>query len=195
MWEQLYEVIDSPERIYLIMEHVDSGEMFEYIVAHRRIREQDAVVFFQQIVDGLSYLHANEVTHRDLKPENLLLQSHSAGFLVKIVDFGLSNTHDNGRLLRTACGSPCYAAPEMIEGKLYKGPVADIWSLGVVLFAMVCGYLPFEDSNTNMLYKKILSADYKLPPFLSHVRSDDTRSSPSTLSARTNLLRSLPSVS
>lgn len=163
-------MIDSPERIYLIMEHVDSGEMFEYIVAHQRIREQDAVVFFQQIVDGLSYLHTNEVTHRDLKPENLLLQSHSAGgYLVKIVDFGLSNTHDGGRLLRTACGSPCYAAPEMIEGKLYKGPVADIWSLGVVLFAMVCGYLPFEDSNTNMLYKKILSADYKLPPFLSHV--------------------------
>ncbi|KAF1322901.1 Camk/camkl/ampk protein kinase, partial [Globisporangium splendens] len=169
---QLYEVIDSPERIYLIMEHVDSGEMFEYIVAHHRIREQDAVLFFQQIVDGLAYLHANDVTHRDLKPENLLLQSHAAGFLVKIVDFGLSNTHDNGRLLRTACGSPCYAAPEMIEGKLYKGPVADIWSLGVVLFAVVCGYLPFEDSNTNMLYKKILSADYKLPPFLSHSVQD-----------------------
>ncbi|DAZ95662.1 TPA: hypothetical protein N0F65_002459 [Lagenidium giganteum] len=167
---QLYEVIDSPERIFLIMEHADSGEMFEYIVAHHRIREPEAVVFFQQIVEGLDYLHANEVTHRDLKPENLLLQTSAAtsGYLVKIVDFGLSNTHDNGRLLRTACGSPCYAAPEMIEGKMYKGPLADIWSLGVILFAMVCGYLPFEDSNTNQLYRKILNADYKMPPFLSH---------------------------
>ncbi|TMW61993.1 hypothetical protein Poli38472_009486 [Pythium oligandrum] len=172
---QLYEVIDSPERIFLIMEHADSGEMFEYIVARHRIREAEAVLLFQQIVDGLDYLHANEITHRDLKPENLLLQSSAStptGYIVKIVDFGLSNTHDGGRLLRTACGSPCYAAPEMIQGKLYKGPVADMWSLGVVLFAMVCGFLPFEDSNTNMLYKKILSADYRLPPFLSHAVQD-----------------------
>ncbi|KAJ0392846.1 hypothetical protein P43SY_000585 [Pythium insidiosum] len=172
---QLYEVIDAPERIFLIMEHADSGEMFEYIVARHRIREPEAVQLFQQIVDGLDYLHAHEVTHRDLKPENLLLQSSAAtptGLLVKIVDFGLSNTHDGGRLLRTACGSPCYAAPEMIQGKLYFGPLADVWSLGVVLFAMVCGYLPFEDSNTNLLYKKILSADYRLPPFLSHTVQD-----------------------
>lgn len=175
---QLYEVIDSPERIFLIMEHVDGGEMFEYIVAHHRIREPEAAYLFRQIVDGLAYLHANEITHRDLKPENLLLQStrhthrqqhdpSTPSLLVKIVDFGLSNTHDGGRLLRTACGSPCYAAPEMIQGRLYHGPVADMWSLGVVLFAMVCGFLPFEDSNTNLLYKKILSANYKMPTFLS----------------------------
>ncbi|RLN94961.1 hypothetical protein BBJ28_00021667, partial [Nothophytophthora sp. Chile5] len=176
---QLYEVIDSPDCIFLIMEHVDGGEMFEYIVAHHRIREPEAAFLFRQIVDGLAYLHANEVTHRDLKPENLLLQANHrhhrhprqqplpSSLLVKIVDFGLSNTHDGGRLLRTACGSPCYAAPEMIQGRLYHGPVADMWSLGVVLFAMVCGFLPFEDSNTNLLYKKILSANYKMPSFLS----------------------------
>ncbi|KAL4101894.1 hypothetical protein PRIC1_005642 [Phytophthora ramorum] len=176
---QLYEVIDSPERIFLIMEHVDGGEMFEYIVAHHRIREPEAAFLFRQIVDGLAYLHSNEVTHRDLKPENLLLQANRhhnprqhqqqppPTLLVKIVDFGLSNMHDGGRLLRTACGSPCYAAPEMIQGRMYHGPVADMWSLGVVLFAMVCGFLPFEDSNTNLLYKKILSANYKMPTFLS----------------------------
>eukprot|EP00644_Phytophthora_capsici_P016551 jgi/Phyca11/10644/fgenesh1_pm.PHYCAscaffold_52_\ len=169
---QLFEVIDSPDNIFLIMEHVDGGEMFEYIVAHHRIREPEAAFLFRQIVDGLAYLHSNEVTHRDLKPENLLLQSNrqqssDSTLLVKIVDFGLSNTHDGGRLLRTACGSPCYAAPEMIQGRLYHGPIADMWSLGVVLFAMVCGFLPFEDSNTNMLYKKILSANYKMPTFLS----------------------------
>ncbi|KAE9295957.1 hypothetical protein PF001_g17090 [Phytophthora fragariae] len=177
---QLYEVIDSPDNIFLIMEHVDGGEMFEYIVAHHRIREPEAAFLFRQIVDGLAYLHSNEITHRDLKPENLLLQSnrsHShrqqqqpatpSTLLVKIVDFGLSNIHDGGRLLRTACGSPCYAAPEMIQGRMYHGPIADMWSLGVVLFAMVCGFLPFEDSNTNLLYKKILSANYKMPTFLS----------------------------
>lgn len=181
---QLYEVIDSPDRIFLIMEHVDGGEMFEYIVAHHRIREPEAAFLFRQIVDGLAYLHSNEITHRDLKPENLLLQSNlnhnhnnrqpqqqstppPSNLLVKIVDFGLSNIHDGGRLLRTACGSPCYAAPEMIQGRMYHGPVADMWSLGVVLFAMVCGFLPFEDSNTNLLYKKILSANYKMPTFLS----------------------------
>ncbi|GMF15464.1 unnamed protein product [Phytophthora fragariaefolia] len=178
---QLYEVIDSPDRIFLIMEHVDGGEMFEYIVAHHRIREPEAAYLFRQIVDGLAYLHSNEITHRDLKPENLLLQSNRnhnqrqqqqqsappSTLLVKIVDFGLSNIHDGGRLLRTACGSPCYAAPEMIQGRMYHGPIADMWSLGVVLFAMVCGFLPFEDSNTNLLYKKILSANYKMPTFLS----------------------------
>jgi 5'-AMP-activated protein kinase catalytic alpha subunit len=107
---------------------------------------------------------------RDLKPENLLLKSHPAGLIVKIVDFGLSNTHENNRLLQTACGSPCYAAPEMIEGKMYVGPKADIWSLGVILFAMVCGFLPFEDNNTSILYKKILAGQYKTPNYISAVR-------------------------
>jgi 5'-AMP-activated protein kinase catalytic alpha subunit len=92
---------------------------------------------------------------RDLKPENLLLD-HSNN--VKIVDFGLSNTYKDGETLKTACGSPCYAAPEMIAGKRYNGLEVDIWSSGVVLFAMVCGYLPFEDPNTAKLYKKILGA-------------------------------------
>lgn len=152
------------------MEYADGGEMFDYIVAHQRIPENEAVRMFHQIVDGLEYLHSMEITHRDLKPENLLLQTSHDGWTVKIVDFGLSNTHDGGRLLKTACGSPCYAAPEMIAGKEYVGPLADMWSLGVILFAMVCGYLPFEDDNTNMLYKKILAGDYRTPSFVSAVR-------------------------
>ncbi|ETV76438.1 CAMK/CAMKL/AMPK protein kinase, variant [Aphanomyces astaci] len=165
---QLYQVIDTSEAIYLVMEYIDGGEMFEYIVKHHRIREKEAVYMFLQIVEALDYLHQNDVTHRDLKPENLLLQGTPAsGLLVKVVDFGLSNTHEGNRLLQTACGSPCYAAPEMIEGKLYIGPKADIWSLGVILFAMVCGYLPFEDNNTSVLYKKILSGQYKAPNYIS----------------------------
>ena len=86
---------------------------------------------------------------------------------IKIVDFGLSNIYKNGESLKTACGSPCYAAPEMIAGKQYNGLSADIWSCGVILFAMVCGYLPFEDPNTNLLYKKILNAEYEIPSFVS----------------------------
>ncbi|OQS05707.1 5'-AMP-activated protein kinase catalytic subunit [Thraustotheca clavata] len=168
----LYEVIDTSHIIYLIMEFVDGGEMFEHIVKNHRIREKDAVRMFLQIVEGLDYIHKNDVTHRDLKPENLLLQNHPSGLIVKIVDFGLSNTHENNRLLRTACGSPCYAAPEMIEGKMYVGPKADIWSLGVILFAMVCGFLPFEDNNTSILYKKILSGQYKAPNYISTVVQD-----------------------
>jgi 5'-AMP-activated protein kinase catalytic alpha subunit len=99
-----------------------------------------------------------------LKPENLLLDDNKN---IKIVDFGLSNTYKIGETLKTACGSPCYAAPEMIAGKRYHGLPADIWSLGVILYAMTCGYLPFEDPNTTKLYKKILACDYLLPGFIS----------------------------
>lgn len=143
------------------------GEMFDYIVKHRHVNEKQACKFFHQILNGVEELHKNEITHRDLKPENLLLKASAQGWLIKIVDFGLSNTHDGGRLLSTACGSPCYAAPEMIAGKKYKGPGADTWSLGVILFALVCGFLPFEDPNTSNLYRKILSGEYKTPKWIS----------------------------
>ncbi len=109
------------------------------------------------------------ICHRDLKPENLLLDDNNN---IKIVDFGLSNTYKVGETLKTACGSPCYAAPEMIAGKKYHGLPADIWSLGVILYAMSCGYLPFEDPNTNKLYKKILSCDYLIPGFISQPCKD-----------------------
>lgn len=107
--------------------------------------------------------------HRDLKPENLLLDENRN---IKIVDFGLSNTYKIGETLKTACGSPCYAAPEMIAGKRYHGLNADIWSSGVILYAMACGYLPFEDPNTNKLYKKILNCDYLIPGFISQSCKD-----------------------
>jgi len=109
-------------------------------------------------------LHKLGIVHRDLKPENLLLNHEKQ---IKIVDFGLSNTYQTGETLKTACGSPCYAAPEMIAGKRYFGSQVDIWSCGVILFALVCGYLPFEDPNTGNLYKKILNGDYQIPKFIS----------------------------
>jgi len=137
----LYEVLETSKHIYLIMEYCQK-ELFSYIVKSKRIPEISACAIFQQLLSGIEYLHKIKIVHRDIKPENLLLKGK-----LKIVDFGLSNTYSE--MLKTACGSPCYAAPEMISGKMYNGLKADLWSCGVVLFVMLCGYLPFEDSNTN----------------------------------------------
>jgi 5'-AMP-activated protein kinase, catalytic alpha subunit len=129
------------------MEYVSEGELFELIVKKKRLKEHEACEFFRQLISGVEYLHELGIVHRDLKPENLLIDFNRT---LKVVDFGLSNTYkqstrsfDLEETLKTACGSPCYAAPEMIAGKKYQGLNADIWSCGVVLFAMVCGYLPF----------------------------------------------------
>ncbi|CDW86406.1 protein kinase domain containing protein [Stylonychia lemnae] len=146
------------------MEYANGGELFDYIVKRKRLQDKEACKFYQQLLSGIEYLHKIKVCHRDLKPENLLLDENKN---IKIVDFGLSNTYKVGETLKTACGSPCYAAPEMIAGKRYHGLNADIWSSGVILYAMACGYLPFEDPNTNKLYKKILSCDYLIPGFIS----------------------------
>lgn len=140
------------------------------------MEEIEASKFFQQILSGVDYIHQLRIVHRDLKPENLLLD-HKKN--IKIVDFGLSNTYEHQELLATACGSPCYAAPEvclklmkMIEGKKYNGLMVDIWSCGVILFAIICGYLPFEDTNTGHLYKKILSGKFEPPKHLSSIGLD-----------------------
>jgi 5'-AMP-activated protein kinase catalytic alpha subunit len=122
------------------MEYVEKGELFDYIVKQTKLEELEACRFFKHIISGISYLHELNIVHRDLKPENLLIDWKQG---LKIVDFGLSNTYKQGEMLKTACGSPCYAAPEMISSKKYNGLEVDIWSCGVILFAMVCGYLPF----------------------------------------------------
>jgi 5'-AMP-activated protein kinase catalytic alpha subunit len=141
----------------------------DYIVKRQRVPEKEACRFFQQLISGIEYLSRLNIVHRDLKPENLLIDFDKG---IKIVDFGLSNTYKDGELLKTACGSPCYAAPEMIAGKKYHGTNVDIWSCGVILFALICGYLPFEDPNTSNLYKKILSADFQTPHFVSDEAKD-----------------------
>ena len=161
---QLYEIIETSKQLYLIMENAENGELFDHIVANMRIKEKEACRFFHQLLSGIEYLHKLNIVHRDLKPENLLLDKRNN---IKIVDFGLSNMYKTGEKLKTACGSPCYAAPEMIAGKKYSGIQVDIWSCGVILYAILCGYLPFEDPNTSQLYKKILAGDYTIPNFLS----------------------------
>lgn len=120
-------------------------------------------------MSGVEYLHKLRIVHRDLKPENLLLDNKKN---IKIVDFGLSNLYKEGELLKTACGSPCYAAPEMIAGKKYNGLNVDIWSCGVILYALICGYLPFEDPNTGNLYKKIMAGNYEIPDFITNDAKD-----------------------
>ena len=147
------------------MEYACGGELFDYIVRKDRLSEKEACRFYNQIVAGIEFLHSKGIAHRDLKPENLLLDKQKN---LKIVDFGLSNTYKVGQTLKTACGSPCYAAPEMIAGKRYNGIEVDIWSSGVTLYAMLCGFLPFEDPDTALLYKKILKGDFELPDFLTN---------------------------
>ena len=160
---QIYQIIQTRSNLYLIMEYSSGGELFDFIVLKRRLSEMEACRFFQQIISGVEYLHKLQIVHRDLKPENLLLDHNKN---IKIVDFGLSNIYAKGELLKTPCGSPCYAAPEMISGKKYSGLAVDIWSCGIILFAMVCGFLPFDDTNNEILYKKIASGDYKIPNFV-----------------------------
>lgn len=166
---QLYEIIEDSTHLYLVMEYASGGELFDYIVAQQRVRETESSRFFQQIIDGIEYIHKLKIVHRDLKPENLLLDEYNN---IKLVDFGLSNLYKEGQLLKTACGSPCYAAPEMIAGKEYKGLKVDIWSAGVILFALICGHLPFDDGDTQILYKRIMKGDYMIPSFVSHLATD-----------------------
>lgn len=161
---RLYEVVETPSDIYVVMEYVKSGELFDYIVEKGRLHEDEARNFFQQIISGVEYCHRNMVVHRDLKPENLLLDAKCN---VKLADFGLSNIMRDGHFLKTSCGSPNYAAPEVISGKLYAGPEVDVWSCGVILYALLCGTLPFDDENIPNLFKKIKGGIYTLPSHLS----------------------------
>ncbi|KAJ3408578.1 protein kinase, AMP-activated, alpha 2 catalytic subunit [Chytridiales sp. JEL 0842] len=160
---KLYEVITTPTDIILVMEYA-GGELFNYIVERGRMTEDDARRFFQQIICAVEFCHKQNVVHRDLKPENVLLDDNNQ---VKIGDFGLSNVMNDGDFLKTSCGSPNYAAPEVISGKLYEGPEVDVWSCGVILYVMLCGRLPFDDDYIPNLFKKINGGIFTLPSFLS----------------------------
>ncbi|XP_064604146.1 5'-AMP-activated protein kinase catalytic subunit alpha-2-like isoform X1 [Liolophura sinensis] len=161
---KLYQVMSTPTDIFMVMEYVSGGELFEYIVKNGKLKVSEARRFFQQIISGVDYCHRHMIVHRDLKPENLLLDSN---LNVKIADFGLSNMMQDGEFLRTSCGSPNYAAPEVISGKLYAGPEVDIWSAGVILYALLCGTLPFDDEHVPTLFRKIKSGIFAIPDYLS----------------------------
>ncbi|XP_045213405.1 maternal embryonic leucine zipper kinase-like isoform X2 [Mercenaria mercenaria] len=163
---KLYQVIETTDRFYMVLEYCPEGELFDYIVAKDRLGEEEARIFFRQIVSAVAYIHNQGYAHRDLKPENLLLDEEQN---LKLIDFGLCAKPRGGmeNHLYTCCGSPAYAAPELISGKEYLGAEADIWSMGILLYALLCGYLPFDDENIPQLYKKIQSGKYDTPSWLS----------------------------
>uniref|UniRef100_A0A672INI2 non-specific serine/threonine protein kinase n=1 Tax=Salarias fasciatus TaxID=181472 RepID=A0A672INI2_SALFA len=161
---RLYQVMETERMIYLVTEYASGGEIFDHLVAHGRMAEKDARKKFKQIVAAVHFCHCRNIVHRDLKAENLLLD-HNLN--IKIADFGFSNLFSRGQLLKTWCGSPPYAAPELFEGKEYDGPKVDIWSLGVVLYVLVCGALPFDGSTLQNLRARVLSGKFRIPFFMS----------------------------
>nr|POE56238.1 carbon catabolite-derepressing protein kinase [Quercus suber] len=160
---KLFTVITTPGEIIMVLEYA-GGELFDYIVQNGKMTEVKARKFFQQIVCAVEYCHRHKIVHRDLKPENLLLDEQ---LNVKIADFGLSNIMTDGNFLKTSCGSPNYAAPEVISGKLYAGPEVDVWSCGVILYVLLVGRLPFDDEYIPALFKKIASGTFYVPNYLS----------------------------
>ncbi|XP_040902280.1 MAP/microtubule affinity-regulating kinase 4 isoform X2 [Toxotes jaculatrix] len=161
---QLFEVLETEKTLYLIMEYASGGEVFDYLVAHGRMKEKEARAKFRQIVSAVHYCHQKNIVHRDLKAENLLLDADSN---IKIADFGFSNEFTAGSKLDTFCGSPPYAAPELFQGKKYNGPEVDIWSLGVILYTMVSGSLPFDGQNLKELRERVLRGKYRVPFYMS----------------------------
>ena len=192
-----YKISETPKKYYIIMEYCEGGELFDYIVEKERLDENESSIFFYQLINALDYIHSKGVAHRDLKPENLLLSQKK---FIKIIDFGLSNFFEVGvGGLETPCGSPSYASPEIIRGEIYDGFKIDVWASGIILYAMLCGYLPFDDdeeeekeeendrkyfsqSNTNnkeeksedneVLFQKILEGKIEFPNYLSETAID-----------------------
>ncbi|KAH3702835.1 serine/threonine-protein kinase SIK2-like [Dreissena polymorpha] len=161
---KLYQVMETKNMLYLVSEYAPNGEIFDYIAQHGRMTESEARKKFWQILNAVEYCHKNHVVHRDLKAENLLLDNNMN---IKIADFGFGNFYTGKEPLATWCGSPPYAAPEVFEGKKYLGPQIDIWSLGVVLYVLVCGALPFDGPNLQVLRVRVLSGRFRIPFFMS----------------------------
>jgi len=167
---KLYQIVETKLTIYLIQENVPGKEFMEYLTKKGKLKEVDACKFFHQIISGLEYMHKCGVAHRDFKPENILITKDDT--VLKIIDFGLGNIYKHNQLLKTACGSPCYAPPEMIKEESYDGAKSDIWSSGIILYLMLCGKLPFYHEQNEIMYEKILSGKFEHPSHLSENAKD-----------------------
>ncbi|KAK9464289.1 kinase-like domain-containing protein [Lipomyces arxii] len=160
----LYDVWENTGELYLILEYVEGGELFDYLIKRGRLDENEAVHYFRQIILGVDYCHKFNICHRDLKPENLLLDKNHN---IKIADFGMAALEASGKMLETSCGSPHYASPEIVAGKTYHGSPSDIWSCGIILFALLTGHLPFDDDNIRTLLMKVQTGKFQMPAELS----------------------------
>ena len=161
---RLYEVIETPSKIYLIMEYCSNGELLNYILSHNYLDEKTARHYFQQYINAINYLHSQNICHRDIKPENLLLDRYKN---IKLIDFGISTFYNGKKLLSSPCGTIIYAPPEMHLNNNYSGILSDIWNCGIVLYAMVCGYLPFCDDDDEVNISNIIKGNYNIPDYLS----------------------------
>jgi len=163
---KLLQVVETDSKIFMVLEYCPGGELFDYIVDRERLNEDESRAFFRQIVAAVAYIHQSGYAHRDLKPENILIDEDQH---LKLIDFGLCAKPKGGitSILETCCGSPAYAAPELVSGRNYLGSEADIWSMGVLLYALLCGFLPFDDENISALYRKIQLGIYEKPSWLS----------------------------
>jgi MAP/microtubule affinity-regulating kinase len=161
---KLYEVIETKNTVFLVMEYCSGGELYDYLVVHGKMKERDARAKFRQILSAVSYCHKKQIIHRDLKAENLLLDKD---LNIKIADFGFSNVFDPESKLDTFCGSPPYAAPELFQGRRYVGPEVDIWSLGVILYVLCTGCLPFDGKNLQEMRESVCRGKYRIPFYLS----------------------------
>ena len=156
-------ILEDKDNYYIIMEYCDNGELFEYIVNNERLDQIESSIFFYQLINGVEYIHKQGFAHRDLKPENLLLTKNK---ILKIIDFGLCHDFDGKTLLKTKCGSPSYAAPEILKGLPYDGFKTDIWCCGIILYGMLCGYLPFDGDDNQETFKQIVECNPEYPSFL-----------------------------
>lgn len=166
---QIVDLLKDDMNYYIFMEFCPNGELFKYIVDRTKLTEDEAAIFMYEFLDAIHYVHSLGVAHRDLKPENLLLDSSGK---LKISDFGLSKFVGNSGIVETPCGSPCYASPECLSGHGYDGRISDVWSIGVIMFAMVTGQLPWTKRNQTQLFNQIRKGDYKIPSFLSEECKD-----------------------
>ncbi|XP_046383009.1 serine/threonine-protein kinase BRSK2 isoform X2 [Ischnura elegans] len=159
----LSDVYENKKYLYLVLEHVSGGELFDYLVKKGRLTPKEARRFFRQIISALDFCHSHSICHRDLKPENLLLDEKNN---IKIADFGMASLQPEGSMLETSCGSPHYACPEVIRGEKYDGRKADVWSCGVILYALLVGALPFDDDNLRQLLEKVKRGVFHIPHFV-----------------------------